>query len=162
MGIPKSLQSYPIDMYHFGYGSNLNIEFLKQYLPSAEFVQRAVLPNFEIQFRFWSKKRQGGLSTIMPKPGNLVHGVIYECNEEEMIELDIIESVPQGLYQRDTMLVLGEDRKLHKADLYRVSDPKGPFTPAKSYVTLMLSGAKEHKLDPEHIKVIEAIYARAE
>ena len=32
-------------MYHFGYGSNLNIEFLRKYLPSAEFVQKAYLPN---------------------------------------------------------------------------------------------------------------------
>jgi gamma-glutamylcyclotransferase (GGCT)/AIG2-like uncharacterized protein YtfP len=149
-------------MYHFGYGSNLNIEFLRKYLPSAEFVQKAYLPNFEIQFRFWSKKRQGGLSTIMPKPGNLIHGVIYECDEAEMVELDIIESVPQGLYKRETMLVLGEDGAWHKADLYRVANPKGPFTPAKGYVELMLSGAREHNLAPEHVKVIEAIYERSE
>ena len=49
-----------------------------------------------------------------------------------------------------------------KADLYRVANPKGPFTPAKSYVELMLSGAKAHKLDPGHIKVIEEIYSLAE
>ena len=85
-----------------------------------------------------------------------------EETEEEMIELDRIESVPQGLYRRDTMLVLGEDGKWHEADLYRISNPKGPFTPAKSYVELMLSGARQHKLAPEHIKVIEAIYARSE
>lgn len=162
MGNHKSSLDYPVVMYHFGYGSNLNIEFLRQYLPSAEFVQKAYLPNFEIQFRFWSKKRQGGLSTIIPQPGNLIHGVIYECDEEEMVELDRIESVPQGLYNRDTMLVLGEDGKWHKADLYRVAKPKGPFTPAKSYVELMLSGAREHNLHPEHIKVIEEIYARSE
>ena len=79
-----------------------------------------------------------------------------------MVELDRLESVPQGLYTRDTMLVLGEDGNWHKADLYRVTKPKGPFTPAKGYVELMLSGAREHKLDPEHIKVIEEIYARSE
>ena len=149
-------------MYHFGYGSNLNIEFLRQYVPSAKFVQRAYLPNFEIQFRFWSKKRKGGISTIIPKPGNMIHGVIYECDENDMLELDKLESVPQGLYSRDTMLVFGEDGEWHKADLYRVTKPKGPFTPAKSYVELMLTGAKAHKLDPEHVKVIEGFYSRAE
>lgn len=162
MGNHKSVMNYPVRMYHFGYGSNLDIEFLHQYLPSAKFVQKAYLPNFGIQFRFWSKKRQGGLSTIMPQPGNLIHGVIYECDEEEMVELDRIESVPQGLYRRDTMLVLGDDGLWHEADLYRVSKPKGPFTPAKSYVHHMLKGAREHKLDPAHIKIIEDIYARAE
>ena len=148
-------------MYHFGYGSNLNIDFLHQYLPSAKPVMRAYLPNYEVQFRFWSKKRQGGISTIIEKPGGLVHGVIYECNEDELINLDIIESVPQGLYKRETFRVLGEDGEWHLADLYRVANPKGPFTPAKGYVELMLSGAREHDLDPEYVKVIEAIYERS-
>ncbi|MFH1179967.1 MAG: gamma-glutamylcyclotransferase family protein [Candidatus Bathyarchaeota archaeon] len=148
-------------MFHFGYGSNLNIEFLHQYLPSAKYVMKAYLPNYMVQFRFWSKKRQGGLSTIIEKPGGLVHGVIYECDETEMIDLDIIESVPQGLYKRETFKVLGEDGEWHDADLYRVANPKGPFTPARSYVELMLSGAREHGLDPEYVKIIEAIYDRS-
>jgi len=148
-------------MYHFGYGSNLNIDFLHQYLPSVKPVMKAYLPNYEVQFRFWSKKRQGGISTIIEKPGGLVHGIIYECNEDELINLDIIESVPQGLYKRETFRVLGEDGEWHLADLYRVSNPKGPFTPAKGYVELMLSGALEHGLDPEYVKIIEAIYERS-
>ena len=148
-------------MYHFGYGSNLNIDFLHQYLPSAKRVMKAYLPNYEVQFRFWSKKRQGGISTIIEKPGGLVHGIIYECNEDELINLDIIESVPQGLYKRETFRVLGEDTAWHLADLYRVSKPKGPFTPARGYVELMLSGAREHGLDPEYVKVIEVIYERS-
>jgi gamma-glutamylcyclotransferase (GGCT)/AIG2-like uncharacterized protein YtfP len=148
-------------MYHFGYGSNLNIDFLLQYVPSAEFVMKAYLPNYEVQFRFWSKKRQGGISSIIEKPGGLVHGVIYECNEGELGELDILESVPQGLYNRETFKVLGEDRQWHDADLYRVAKPKGPFTPARGYVELMLSGARVHGLDPECVKVIEAIYERS-
>ena len=148
-------------MYHFGYGSNLNIDFLHNYLPSAKRVMRAYLSNYEVQFRFWSKKRQGGISTIIEKPGGLVHGIIYECNEDELINLDIIESVPQGLYKRETFRVLGEDGEWHLADLYRVANPKGPFMPAKGYVELMLSGAREHDLDPEYVKVIEAIYERS-
>jgi gamma-glutamylcyclotransferase (GGCT)/AIG2-like uncharacterized protein YtfP len=148
-------------MYHFGYGSNLNIDFLHNYLPSAKRVMKAYLPNYEVQFRFWSKKRQGGISTIIEKPGGLVHGIIYECNEDELINLDIIESVPQGLYKRETFRVLGEDGEWHLADLYRVANPKGPFTSARSYVELMLSGAHEHGLDPEYVKVIEAIYERS-
>ena len=98
-------------MFHFGYGSNLNLEFLHQYLPSARFIMKAYLPNYEVQFRFWSKKRQGGISSIIEKPGGLVHGVIYECDESEIKELDILESVPQGLYKREVFKVLGEDGK---------------------------------------------------
>ena len=145
-------------MYHFGYGSNLNLEFIREYCPSSEFIMRAYLPNFEVQFRFWSKKRQGGISTIIEAPGELVHGVIYEIPEQELIDLDILESVPQGLYKRETFRVLGENMEWQKADLYRVSDPKGPFIPSRSYVELMLTGAKAHGIDPEYVKKIEELY----
>lgn len=148
-------------MYHFGYGSNLNIQFLRKYVPSAEYMMKAYLPNYEVQFRFWSKNRDGGISTIIENPGKLVHGVIYEVDTGEMEELDKLESVPQGLYKREPFLVLGEDHKWHMADLYRVTKPKGPFTPSRSYVELMLSGAKEHEIASEYLKIIEAIYERS-
>ena len=146
-------------MRHFGYGSNLNMEFLRGYCPSAELVMKAYLPNHEVQFRFWSERRQGGISTIIEKPGSLVHGVIYEVPENELLDLDVLESVPQGLYRRETFLVLGEDGEWHEADLYRVTEPKGPFTPSRGYVELMLAGARAHGLAPEYVKKIEEIYA---
>lgn len=145
-------------MYHFSYGSNLNIEFLHQYVPSASYLMKAYLPNYEVQFRFWSKTRQGGISTIIEKPGCIVHGVIYECNEEEMKRLDVLESVPQGLYKRESFKLLGENGKWVNADLYRVSKPSGPFSPAHDYVDLMLSGAISHGLDPEYVKKIEELF----
>ena len=149
-------------MYHYGYGSNLNLDFLKQYCPSARFVMKAYLPNFEVQFRYWSEKRNGGISTIISAPGELVHGVVYDVSVKDIEELDILESVPQGLYKRETFKVLGENGKWHDADLYHVSEPKGPFTPSKSYVELMLNGAKEHGLASEYIKKIEGILSRSE
>jgi len=148
-------------MYHFAYGSNLNLDFLNQYVPSAEYIMKAYLPNFEVQFRFWSKKRQGGISSIIEKPGGMVHGVIYECDEEDMKKMDILESVNQGLYKRETFKVLGEDQNWYDADLYRIVKSQGPFTPARSYVELMLSGAKAHGLDREYIRFIENIYEQS-
>lgn len=149
-------------MKHFGYGSSLNQEFLKKYCPSTKFVMKAYLPNYEVQFRFWSKKRRGGISSIIEKAGELVHGVIYDITSNELDDLDILESVPQGLYSRDKFLVLGEDLEWHQADLYRVVKPQGPFTPSKTYVELMLEGAKQHELDPRYIQKIQEIYNRSE
>ena len=71
-------------MYYFGYGSNLNLEYLKEHCPSAKFVMKAYLPNYEVQFRFWSKRRNGGISTIISNPGELVHGIIYDVSPKEI------------------------------------------------------------------------------
>ena len=138
-------------MLHFAYGSNLSLKFLRSHCPSARFVMKACLPNFRVEFRCYSRRRQGGISSIIPHPGSLVRGVVYDVPPGEMLDLDEVESVPQGLYIRETFLVLGEDGDWHEADLYRVAKPEGPFAPARSYVELMLEGAQEHSLDPEYI-----------
>ena len=121
-------------MYYLGYGSNLSTEFIKPYCPSAKFVMRAVLPNFRIEFRRYSENLSGGISTIMEAPGEMVYGVIYDVPLKEIEELDILEDVPDGIYKRETFLVLGEKKEWCKADLYRVVKPEGPFTPSKTYM----------------------------
>ena len=65
-------------MYHFGYGSNLQFDFLKTLLPSAKFTMKGYLLNHEVQFNFWSKKKKVGISNAMSFPGKMVYGVLYE------------------------------------------------------------------------------------
>lgn len=145
-------------MYHFGYGSNLSTAYTLDMLPNAKFFMKAYLPNYSVQFQFWSELRQGGLSNISVDPGQMVHGVLFEVPEKEMILLDDMDGVYKGQYFRKTFLILGEDGKTYPADLYKVIDPLGPFTPSKGYVEIMLNGAKEQNLDPEYIKKIQAFY----
>jgi len=57
--------------------------------------------------------------------------------------------------------VLGEDGKWHEAELYRVIDPQGPFPPARSYVEIMLEGARDLGIDPEYIKKIEEFLSQS-
>ena len=153
------MSSFTILMLHFAYGSSLSAKFLRQLCPTAVFQMKAELPNFRITFPCYSQKRQGGISSIIPAPGEIVRGVLYEVNLREMEEKDVAESVPQGLYVRETYLVLGEDKRWHSADLYRCAKPTGPYTPARSYVELMLEGAEEHHLDPNYIKELRWLIA---
>lgn len=145
-------------MYHFGYGSNLSIKCVhEELIPGAKFVMKGYLPNFEVSWPFWSEEEQGGYSGILEAPGELVHGALYEVTEEELITMDNLDCY-KGLYKRETFLVLGEDGKWHKGDLYRVIDPKGPFPPSREYVDIMLEGARDLGMDPEYIKKIEEFH----
>lgn len=139
-------------MHTYAYGSNLSSKYFRKVCPSAVLVMKAELPNYRVEFRHYSEKWQGGISSIVEAPGELVQGVIYEIPEKEIEELDIRESVPQGLYRRDTFLVLGEDGRWHRADLYRVTTPAGPYTPSKGYLDDMIKGAQEHGLAPEYVE----------
>ena len=121
---------------------------------------RASLPNFHIEFRRYSADLQGGISSIIEAPGEMVQGVIYHIPEAEILQLDVLEDVPQGLYRRDTFLVLGEDGVWHKAELYRVVSPSGPYDPAVQYIRWMIEGAREHKLDEAYVEELVAIERR--
>ena len=145
---------------HFGYGSNMSEAYMRQYTPSLEYVMNAQLPNFEIQFRKYSKNMGGGISSIIEKPGGMVYGVMYYIKKKEMEALDILEDVPLGIYNRETFQVLGEDGEWYAADLYRVSEPKGPYKPAKKYLDLMIAGAIEHNINKAWLKTLKKMRAK--
>ncbi len=144
-------------MHYYAYGSNLCTRYLWEYCPSATFVIKADLPNYRIEFRHYSHDMQGGISTIIEAPGELVQGAIFDVSENEIAEMDLLEGVPQGSYRRETVLVLGADGSWHKADLYRVVKPAGPYTPAKGYLDLMIEGAREHALSAGYIEQLESL-----
>jgi len=143
-------------MLHFGYGSNLRAAFVTDMLPSARFVMKAFLPNYEVGWPAWSDTFGGGTSSIVEAPGELVEGVLYECTEQELKELDYKPGLYIPAYKRETFLVLGEDGTRHAAELYRLRELKGPFPPARGYVEGMLAGAREMGLSQRYIEKIEA------
>lgn len=142
-------------MLHFGYGSNLRAAFVTDLLPSARLVMKAYLPNYEVQFPAWSDSFGGGTSSIVEVPGQLVEGVLYECPEQELKDLDYKPGLYVPAYKRETFLVLGEDGAWHQAELYRLRELKGPFPPSRSYVEGMLEGAHEMGLSQRYIDRIE-------
>ncbi len=144
-------------MYYFAYGSNLLTSYLREYCPTATVVMRAAIPNFRVEFPYYSEESQGGLSSILEAPGELVEGVIFDIAQTEFAAMDVMESVPENLYRRDTFLTFSEDDKWHKADLYRVVTPRGPFMPSKGYLDGMIKGAHEHGLPPKYIKRFEVM-----
>ena len=145
---------------HFGYGSNMSETYMKQYTPGLRYVMNAQLPNFEIQFRKYSENMGGGISSIIDKPGGMVYGVLYWIPKKEIEELDILEDVPLGIYKRETFQVLGEDGEWYEAELYRVTEPKGPYEPAKQYLDLMIAGSTEHNINPEWIAKLKEMRAK--
>ncbi len=146
-------------MLYFSYGSFMDSETLRRHAPSARFVGRAVLPNYEVQFNFLSKTYSGGVTGIEPAPGKLTRGVVFDVSHEDLQHLDTIEGVPQGIYYRQRILVVDEAGKILEAETYRTTDPKGPFKTTRRYLGLMLEGAKEHGLDPVYVRELEELFA---
>ena len=139
------------DLLYFAYGSNMCTRYLRDCCPSAEPVMPAALANFHIEFRRYSTNLEGGISTIQPAPGELVHGVLFAIPTTEIETLDVLENVPDGLYTRNTFLVLDAAGAWRGAELYRIVTPEGPFEPAGRYIDWMLEGAREHGLPDDYV-----------
>ena len=88
---------------------------------------------------------------MMRAPGEMMHGVLFKIPRAEIEALDLLEDVDKGLYVRETHLVLGADAHWHKADLYRIVKPEGPFAPSQKYLDYMQAGAKEHGLPADYV-----------
>lgn len=144
------------NVYYFGYGSNLNVsDTIKDLLPNGKFLMKAYLPNYEVQFRKWSKNYRGAISSIVEVPGEMVQGAMYLCPEKDLDTLDYRLDYYVPEYKREIFQVLGEDNIWYSASLYRLWELKGPFPPSRRYVTGMLEGAKQIGLSPDYIEKIE-------
>lgn len=146
-------------MLYFSYGSFLDSENLKKHAPNTKYMKRAALLDFEVQFNFLSKTYNGGVTGVEPAAGKKALGVLYDVPPDEIEILDNVEGVPSGIYYRQTVTVVDENGNAHQAETYRTTDPKGPFTPTRRYLGLMIKGAKEHGLDPDYLKELEDLYA---
>jgi len=135
----------------FTYGSNMSSAYLRKYCPGAMPVMRGLMPNVWIEFRRYSNDLNGGISTIMPAPGQILHGVLFDIPRAEVEALDLLEDVDKGLYVRETHLVLGADGEWHTGDLYRIVKPEGPFAPSEKYLEYMKAGAMEHGLPADYV-----------
>ena len=146
-------------MLYFTYGSFLNKDNLTKHCPSAEFVARAILPNFEVRFNYMSEDYQTGVTGAEFAPGKLAYGVLYEIPHEEIEKkLDVVESVPEGYYYRQTVMVVNDNGELVQAECYHTTEPKGPYKSNRTYENHMLKGAKDHNLNPAYIRELEDLY----
>ncbi len=83
--------------------------------------------------------------------GEIVHGVLFAIPIAEIETLDVLENVPDGLYTRETFMVLDAAGAWRSAELYRIVTPEGPFEPAGRYIDWMLEGAREHGLPDDYV-----------
>ena len=78
----------PIDIWYFGYGSNLSMDRKEQRTGSIRSARTACLKDYRFAF---NKGGAGGevYANIMPSPGKVVWGVVYLCDQ---LAVTVVES----------------------------------------------------------------------
>ena len=135
-------------MDYFAYGSNLDPEQMAERCPSAAFLHRALLPEFELAFTRWSTRRRCGVADVVPSPGGRVWGVVYAMSEDDGRLLDGFEGFVPGRtanwYARveRTVAIDGDPHRPLAVVTYEVVErAPEPFAPSDDYLRHLVRGA---------------------
>lgn len=141
----------------FAYGSNMNINRLKNRVPSAIKISNASLGGYS--FAFNKKSTDGSVKGNIEQTKNAndkVWGVVFEMDEKEKEKLDDAEGLGKG-YNEKVIEVTGTDGQLIKAQVYIadsavIDNTLQPYDWYKEYV---ISGAKENRLPEDYRATLE-------
>ena len=144
------------NLWYFAYGSNLSRRQMLERTGSIPSSRTAHLANYQLAFRKVCG-RDEVYADIAPANGAIVHGVAYLCSSQAMAHLDLFEGVSEDCYRRVLVQVTTASGERLSAFAYiggkAFSNEQGK--PSKSYLNLILTGAREHQLPADYVTAIE-------
>ena len=111
-----------------------------------------ILPDYEMVFNKHSN--DGGKANIMYSPGDIVEGILYSMNEEDLLILDKFEGVAAKQYKRYEIEVWDNNKNSIPAVAYKALNTGKLFAPTEEYLNYILEG-KEF-LSPEYYKKLKS------
>jgi gamma-glutamylcyclotransferase (GGCT)/AIG2-like uncharacterized protein YtfP len=140
--------------FYFAYGSNLNIDDLREYEKRKEkvFVDSInildgifFLPDYELQFPVKSSTRKGGVLDVTPNTGHAVAGKLFEIDNWDL--LNAKENSPY-FYKQIDVTVIDENGKTFDAVTYVVNSElqQGYQKPHEDYVRVVSDGYANFKI----------------
>jgi gamma-glutamylcyclotransferase len=141
------------DLY-FAYASNMDPDTFRRRCPHAKALGLAQLAGYRLAFSRYSRQRRGGSADVVVDDASAVWGVLYEVDDACLAAMDRVEGVPAA-YRREWVEVTagGKPRQV----ITYVANKTGDFRPNKSYLKVILRGAKAHGLPEEYVGMLERI-----
>ena len=111
-----------------------------------------ILPDYEMVFNKHSN--DGGKANIMYSPGDIVEGILYSMNEEDLLILDKFEGVAAKQYKRYEIEVRNHNKNSIAAVAYKALNTGKVYSPTEEYLNYILEG-KEF-LSPEYYSKLKS------
>ena len=131
---------------YFAFGSNMSAHRMHERLGWSPLRSGAILPDYEMVFNKHSN--DGGKANIMYSLGNLVEGILYSVNEEDLLILDKFEGVAAKQYKRYEIEVRNHNKNSIAAVAYKALNTGKVFSPTEEYLNYILEG--KDFLSPEY------------
>ena len=97
-----------------------------------------ILSDYEMIFNKHSN--DGGKANIMSSPGNIVEGILYSVNEEDLLILDKYEGVATKQYKRHEIEVRNNNKNSITAVTYKALNTGKISAPTEEYLSYILEG----------------------
>jgi gamma-glutamylcyclotransferase len=144
---------------YFAYGSNMLVARLKARCHSARVIGKAKALGHTLDFTKPGKDGSGKATLIDAANQDLhVPGVLFEIKKTDLPSLDRAEGAGFGYDRNDEFpveLVDGKERM--EVATYIASRTEAHLKPFDWYIALVIAGARQHQLDPDHRRRLRAV-----
>jgi gamma-glutamylcyclotransferase len=147
---------------YFAFGSNMLLERIKKRVPSARLLDNATLGGYSLRFNKLSKDGSAK-ANIVPSadPQAVVHGVLYQLDDDERPRLDKAEGLGKGYDIRHVRVRMDGSGDEEEAFTY-VAEPdaiRDDLPPFQWYKDMVIQGATQNHLPESYVRQIEAVEA---
>lgn len=135
-------------MLHFAYGTNMSRSLMRRRCRTATALGLARLAGWRFLIT------RDGYASIVPAPGDEVHGVLWHLQPRDVAALNAYESLDSGLYARRKLSVAYQGRRV-AAFLY-IARETAPGRPKPGYQEIVVAAAREWQLPGTYIHTLES------
>jgi len=142
---------------YFAYASNMAPDVITRLCPRHSYLGVALLADHRLAFTRRSVRTRTGVADIVPAADEMVWGVLYRIDDDELTAIDRKEGYDWA-YTRVTLPVRLEGGPERAAVTYTVrSKETAQVPPSRQYLDLVIAAARERGLPGAYIRQIEAI-----
>ena len=138
--------------YYIAYGSNLNIQQMRQRCPSARIIGTAELEGWQLLFK---GSLTGSYLTIEQEPSGRVPVAVWEVTRGDERSLDWYEGFPNFYYKKELELGVTGIRtgtvRRRRAFVYIMHEERPIGIPTKAYLRVCAEGYHSFGFDVEYL-----------
>jgi len=138
---------FPLESTYFAYGSNMDRNQMSVRCPESREIGVAKLPNFEFQIY------DRGYANVIPKPGSLVWGTLWNLTESDWERLDRYEGTRFRLYSRGKIGIEIGNESYQVQTYFATNDQPG--IPGLKYMENILWNSKERDFPEDYQKFLK-------
>ncbi|MFH1596996.1 MAG: gamma-glutamylcyclotransferase family protein [Pseudomonadota bacterium] len=140
---------------YFAYGSNMDINQLRQRCPKSKFINIGKLIGYRLEFTHYSSGWEGGVADVVPDSEKEVWGIVYQLSKSDLVRLDSYEGYPDIYTRFKTGIETPFGRKSN-VWVYRVVY-KGTYEPTRAYLDIIKRAALTYQFPANYIAYLNRI-----